>query len=86
MKRSTRMIYGITIALITAASLHFMVGHRFHAMGYGNYGYGPHGYSYGAGRNFGCGAGLYDRWNNSEKNTSKVPAQPAPTETPKNEF
>lgn len=30
MKRSTRMLLGISVALITAASLHLTVGERFH--------------------------------------------------------
>jgi hypothetical protein len=30
MKRSTRMLLGISVALITAASLHLTVGNRFH--------------------------------------------------------
>ena len=56
MKRSTKFIYGITIALITAASLHFTVGHRFHGRSFGNY--GPNGYS--------SHSQGYDRFNHSE--------------------
>ncbi|MCF0053332.1 hypothetical protein LXM25_24895 [Dyadobacter sp. LJ53] len=39
MKRSTRMLLGISVALITAASLHFTVGHRFHHRQWGHYGH-----------------------------------------------
>ncbi|MCF2503022.1 hypothetical protein L0663_06530 [Dyadobacter sp. CY107] len=38
MKRRTRMLLGISVALITAASLHFTVGHRFHHK-WGHYGH-----------------------------------------------
>ena len=39
MKRRTRMLLGISIALITAASLHFTVGHRFQHRQWGHYGH-----------------------------------------------
>jgi hypothetical protein len=40
MKRSTRMILGVSVALLTAAGLHFTVGNRFHEKAYfGRYGY-----------------------------------------------
>lgn len=45
MKRSTRMLLGISVALITAASLHFTVGHRFHDRQWGHHGWGHHGHS-----------------------------------------
>ena len=47
MRRGTKVILGITIAILTAASLHFTVGNRFHGVGFGPYGprvYGPCGY------------------------------------------
>lgn len=40
MKRRTRMLLGISVALITAASLHYTVGHRFqHRQWGGHYGH-----------------------------------------------
>jgi len=40
MKRSTRFILGVSVALLTAAGLHYTVGSRFHEKAYfGNYGY-----------------------------------------------
>ncbi|MCE7065724.1 hypothetical protein [Dyadobacter sp. CY326] len=40
MKRKTRFLLGVSIALITAASLHLTVGHRFHHRAFGHYGHG----------------------------------------------
>jgi len=53
MRRGTKMMMGVTIALITAASLHFTVGHHlrerglglYSSYGYGFQGYGPRGYT-----------------------------------------
>ena len=39
MKKSTRMLLGTTVALVTAATLHFTVGHRFHHRAFGHYGH-----------------------------------------------
>ncbi|MCE7069824.1 hypothetical protein LZG74_05900 [Dyadobacter sp. CY327] len=36
MKKSTRMLLGISIALITAASLNFTIGNRFHHRQWGS--------------------------------------------------
>jgi hypothetical protein len=40
MKKNTRMLLGISVALITAASLHLTVGNRFHRE-FGRHGFGP---------------------------------------------
>ncbi|WP_221390758.1 hypothetical protein [Dyadobacter sp. NIV53] len=99
MKRSTRLIYGITIALITAASLHFTVGHRFHGRYFGHY--GPNGFGYnnhGSARfsDYGCGSNEHDRYGDnsgrfknrtgSEQKAEKSPLESAPAETPKDSF
>jgi hypothetical protein len=38
MKRSTRLLLGISIALVTAVSLHLTVGERFHRKNFGHNG------------------------------------------------
>ena len=37
MKRQTRILLGVSVALITAASLHFTVGDRFHHRAFGRH-------------------------------------------------
>jgi hypothetical protein len=46
MKRSTRILLGVSVALITAASLHFTVGSRFHYRQRGHYGHNDCGSHY----------------------------------------
>ncbi|KAA0989499.1 hypothetical protein [Dyadobacter aurulentus] len=38
MKRQTRILLGVSVALITAANLHFTVGDRFHHRAFGRHG------------------------------------------------
>ncbi|WP_138477591.1 hypothetical protein [Dyadobacter bucti] len=40
MRRSTKMLLGIGVALVTAASLHWTVGERFHRNRFGYYDHG----------------------------------------------
>lgn len=64
MRRSTKMLLGISVALITAASLHWTVGERFHRNRFGYYDHG------------GC-ARNRDR---HDPNFNKKQSQPTPAE------
>ncbi|MCE6992334.1 hypothetical protein [Dyadobacter sp. CY323] len=65
MKRSTRILLGVSIALITAASLHVTVGERFHRRMPGKYGA------------FGC---RYD-WKDPTHNSKRSPTEPLKSPT-----
>jgi hypothetical protein len=62
MRRSTKMLLGISIALVTAASLHWTVGERFHRNRFGYYDH--------------AGCGRYRDGHDSRFN--KKQSQPAP--------
>ncbi|MEO6284922.1 MAG: hypothetical protein ABIN80_15410 [Dyadobacter sp.] len=64
MKRSTRMLLGISVALITAASLHLTVGERFHQRMSQHYGHS------------GCGHQWKQRYDHF-KNDSVKPETPS---------
>lgn len=66
MRRGTKFILGLSVALLTAASLNYTVGNRFHAYGYRNFGH------------YGCGG----YWGKQDRHHQKIPNRPAPVEIP----
>ncbi|MCF0060939.1 hypothetical protein LXM26_05510 [Dyadobacter sp. LJ419] len=68
MKRRTRMLLGISVALITAASLHFTVGHRFHHRQWGHYGHSD------------CGS--HSRWGDKDRFEDNASREPTGAESP----
>ncbi|MCF2488386.1 hypothetical protein [Dyadobacter sp. CY347] len=67
MKRGTRMLLGISVALITAASLHFTVGDRFQDRhGWGRHGWGRPGWGHYGHRD--CGDSHFQSPKNQQDN------------------